>query len=270
MMIFIRNVHFRSMVLWLVVVFCLQACDGEKLTAEESFNRAASGLAGVDNLVFKGSAVIRSDGNGMNEELVAYEGQLQDHKMLTITTTSPSSTRITGKISLEGKSQQLVSYKARELPHAYGQSEAEWLNPLEQLEFVGESDKKVTEESGAARGTKALRIELSSEASQELTKRALTGQMLTLRSRMDRKGDVLYTEDPKVRAKLQNVWEKENQELSRLLSKSNVKMVFHMTINQKSYLPQRLSVERTITLVDTSGKPRVETFVSDTKFLEYR
>lgn len=276
---FIKKNHYRSILLWLTVILCLTACGVEKLTAEESFNRAVAGLAGVDNLTFKGNAVIKSGNSGLHNQTVAFQGELQDHSMLTITTSKspPSVTKLAGNstqsTSADGLKGKMEYDGERWHSLANGHTDADWMarmNPLEQLELMGESDKKITEELGAARGTKVLRIELSPNASQELTKNMLNGQMQAIRSRMDRKGDALYTDNPKVRARLLAVWESENRELNRLLAESNVSTVFHMTIDKKTFLPSRLTSERTISIQSSKGQQRAETLVSDIRFMDYR
>lgn len=275
---FMKKNHYRIMLLWLAVILCITACGMKKLTAEESFNRAVAGLAGVDNLTFKGNAVIKSGNSGLHNQSIAFQGQLQDHSMLTITTSKspPSSTKLAGSLTestsfdgLKGK----MEYDGEKWHTLAGHTDTDWMarmNPLEQLMLMGESDKKITEELGAARGTKVLRIELSQGASQELTKNMLSGQMQAIRSRLDQKGDALYTDNPKVKARLLAVWESENRELNRLLAESNVNTVFHMTIDKKTYLPSRLTSERTISVHSSKGQQRAETLVSDIRFMDYR
>lgn len=274
-----RTLLLRGMLLWLAAAMCVTACTMEKLTAEESFNRALAGLAGMDDFTFKGEAAIRSGNSGIYKQTVAFQGQLQNHKLLTLTTSkTPSSSSeaasySAGSMSLDGMKGKMKYEKGEWRPLASGHANGEWmsrLNPLEQLQFIGESDKKVTEELGAARGTKVLRIELAPEASRNMIKETLNGQMQALRSRMDQKGDMLYTDDPQARERLLDVWDKENQELNRLLSNIDVSTVFHLTVGKKSDLPQRLSLERNIFYKELSGLQRAETLVSDISFSEYR
>lgn len=263
----------------IVISMSITACGMNKLSAEESFTRAVAGISGMDNLAFKGNAVIKSGNGNMHNQTVAFQGELQDHRLLTITTSKspPSSTKVTGDLlentgseGLKGKL-QYDGEKWHSL--ANGHSNADWMsrmNPLEQLKLLGDSDKKITEEIGAARGTTILRIELTPSASKEMTKNTLTSQMQAIRSRMEQKGDALYTDDPKVKARLLAVWERENQTLNRLLDKSNVNTVFHLTIDKKTYLPSRLSSERTISTASSKGQKRDETLVSDILFMDYQ
>lgn len=267
---------------WLAVIvisMSITACGMNKLSAEESFTRAVAGLSGMDNLAFKGNAVIKSGNGNLHNQMVAFQGQLQDHKLLTITTSKspPSSTKVTGDLSENTDSEGLkgkLQYDGEKWHSlANGHSNADWMsrmNPLEQLKLMGESDKKITEEIGAARGTTILRIELSPSASKEMTKNMLTSQMQAIRSRMEQKGDALYTDDPKVKARLIAVWERENQTLNRLLDKSDVNTVFHLTIDKKTYLPSKLSSERTISTASSKGQKRDETLVSDILFMDYQ
>lgn len=272
----------RIKLLWLAVIaICMfiTACGMNKLSAEESFTRAVAGLSGMDNLAFKGNVVIKSGNGELHNQAVAFEGQLQDHKLLTITTSKspPSSTKVASDLSENADSEGLqgkLQYDGKKWHSlANGHSNADWMarmNPLEQLKLMGESDKKITDEVGAARGTKILRIELSPSASKEMTKNMLTYQMQAIRSRMEQKGDALYTDDPKVKSRLLTVWERENQTMNQLLDKSNVNTVFHLTIDKKTYLPSRLSSERTISIASSKGQKRDETLVSDILFMDYQ
>ncbi|SMF87986.1 hypothetical protein SAMN05661091_4048 [Paenibacillus uliginis N3/975] len=280
MMIGYRTIlRFRNMMFWLSLTLCVQGCGMEQLSAEQSFNRAVAGLEGVDNFTFKGDAAIRNGDSGIFKQTVAFEGQLQNHNLLTLTTaksppsSSTASTYSAGSMSMDGLKGKMKYEKGAWRPLASGYSNGDWmsrLNPLEQLQYIGDTDKKVAEEYGAARGTKVLRIELAPEASRKMLSEALNGQMKQLRNRMDQKGDLLYSDNAKARERLQAVWERENQELNRLLSNTDVSTVFHLTVNKKSYLPQKLSSERKISYKDPSGRKWDETMVSDISFSEFR
>lgn len=280
MMIRYRTIlRIRDILFWLSLTLCVQGCGMEQLTAEESFNRAVAGLEGVDNFTFKGDVAIRNGNSGVFEQTVAVEGQLQNHNMLTLTTSksTPSSSTASvysaGRLSMDGLKGKMKYEQGAWRPLTNGYMNGDWmtrLNPLEQLNYLGKSDKKVTEGYSAARGTKVLRIELAPEASQKMMNEALNGQMKQLRNRMDQKGDELYSDDPKARERLQAVWERENRELNRLLSKADVSTIFHLTVDKKTYLPQKLSSERKVSYKDFTGRKRAESMVSDISFSEFR
>ncbi|WP_054958356.1 hypothetical protein [Paenibacillus dakarensis] len=268
-----------NLLLWLVIILSLQACGMDKLTAEESFNRAVAGLAGIGNLTFKGNAVFRSGDRGIYKQSIAFQGQLEGYKKLTVTTSASSipfskAAGYTSSSSSQEVTKRIMKYDGKRWRSIDSLDEKEdylsSLNPLEQLQFIGISDKIITEEAGAARGTKVLRIELDPEASLRLTKEMLNGQMKALRNRIDQRGDVLYTNDPIIRSKLQAICEKETQELNRLLDHANVSTVLHLTIDKKTFLPLNLSSERRISVSGSTGLPKDETLIYKARFLDYR
>lgn len=143
------------------------------------------------------------------------------------------------------------------------------LNPLELLEYLGNSEKTVTQELGAARGTKVLRIELSPEAAAEMAYGSLDEQMKVLAERIERKGDPLYNDNPKVRKQLKTVWERDYKEMRNRLQKADALSVSHLTINKKNHLPAKLTMERKLSFIDSHGKTRTETLLSEVTFTGY-
>ncbi|WP_106768207.1 hypothetical protein [Paenibacillus faecalis] len=271
----------RLRMVWIALSLMLfvQGCGMEQLTAEQSLNRAIAGLEGVDRLTFKGEMAIRNGESGVFEQSVAFEGELKNHHLLTLTTSksaspvSSSSVYSAGNTSMDGLKGTMKYEGGIWRPLADGYSNDNWmspLNPLEQLQMIGKSNKKVTEESGAARGTKVLRIELDSKASRQMITEALNGQMQQLRNRMDQKGDALYPENEKSRKRLLAVWEKGNRELNQLLSKADVSTVFYLTINKKTDLPQKLSSERKVSYQDSFGRKHTESMMSNISFSQSR
>lgn len=260
-------------------VFCLTGCAWQdQLSAEESFNRALSGLSGVDNFSFRGEAAIRSGENGPFQQSLAFEGNLQHHKDLTLSSRDRGTTIQSDKVSADSvyKSDGLtVSLKRKEgkwSTLSSGHPEEMWmtrLNPLELLEYIGKSEKTVTQELGAARGTKVLRIELSPEAAAQMVYGSLDEQMKAMAARIERKGDPLYSEDPKVRKRLKAVWERDYKEMKTMLSKADTVSVSHVTIDKKKQLPTKLTMERTLFYIDEQGRTRTETLLSDVTFTGY-
>ena len=82
-----------------------------------------------------------------------------------------------------------------------------------------------------------LRIELSPEAAANMVYGSLDEQMKALAARIERKGDPLYSADPKVRKRLKAVWERDYNEMKNMLSKADAVSVSHVTINKNSFLP---------------------------------
>lgn len=263
----------------ILFITCLTGCSWQgQLSAEESFNRALSGLSGVDNFSFKGEAAIRSEENGPFQQSLAFEGKLQHHKELTL-----SSKGKTTKL-LEEKGAAESVYKVDGLKVALKRKEGKWstlssthademwmtrLNPLELLEYLGESDKSVTQELGAARGTKVLRIELTPDAAARMAYGSLDEQMKGLAERIERKDDPLYSDDPKVRKQLKAVWDRDYKEMKNRLGKADAHSVCHLTINKKNQLPAKLTMERKLSFVDGQGKFRTETLLSEVTFTGY-
>ncbi|WP_342574506.1 hypothetical protein [Paenibacillus sp. FSL M8-0142] len=276
----------RGMLCTALLLLSLPACAWQdSLSPEDSFKRALAGLSGVDNFAFKGEAAIRTEESGLFQQTLAFEGKLQNHTNLTLSSRTPGRTiqdktskgslqQATGDsvYSTDGMTVSLKRKEGKWNALTSGQAEELWmtrLNPLEQLEYIGESDKKLSAELGAARGTKVLRIELSPEAAANMTKRSLQGQMKLLLERMQRKGDPLYSEDPKVRARLKAVWERDHEELTRMLDQAEAASICHLTIDKRSQLPIRMTMERSVSYVDRSGKARTEALLSDVTFIGY-
>ncbi|AWP28663.1 hypothetical protein [Paenibacillus sp. Cedars] len=263
----------------ILLISCLTGCAWqEQLSAEESFNRALSGLSGIDNFSFQGEAAIRSEENGPFQQSMAFEGHLQHHKDLTL-----SSKGEAAKL-LQEKGPADSIYKADGLKVTLKRRQGRWstlssqgademwmtrLNPLELLEYLGNSEKTVTQELGAARGTKVLRIELSPEAAAEMAYGSLDEQMKVLAERIERKGDPLYSDNPKVRKQLKTVWERDYKEMRNRLQKADALSVSHLTINRKNHLPAKLTMERKLSFIDSHGKTRTETLLSEVTFTGY-
>lgn len=248
------------------------------LPPEEALNRAIAGLSGVDNLAFKGNAAIRSGEEGIFEQNLAFEGELKQHNQLILSSKTEKKQKLAHhdmpaarpwmasghKVTLKRKQGQWSMLSP-------GHTEDMWmsrLNPLEQLEYVGRAEKRVADESGAARGTRVLRVELTAEAASRMTREALNEQMEAIGRRIEQKGDPLYSDNPSVRKQLKALWQKENDELAKLLQQAEVNAVYHVTINKRSQLPTRLTMERQLSLPDGAGGRRTETLVSDITFAE--
>ncbi|WP_052759713.1 hypothetical protein [Paenibacillus sp. DMB20] len=269
----------RQMWLFVSLVMIVQGCQTERMTAEEHFNRALAGLAGVDDLAFKGETAVRNDDSGIYKQAVVFQGQLQNHRLLTLTTSHPTgkipktAAYSAGGMNMDGLKGKMKYENGKWMALTAGFSNTDWmarLNPLEQLEYIGKSDKTVTEEYGAARGTRVLRIQLTPEASRRMTAEVLKAQMEKLRSRIFEKGDILYTPNGKARKRLLAVWERENREMNRMLEQSQAAAVYHLTVDKTSRLPRKLTSERVLEFADPSGRQRMETLVTEIHFSGYK
>ncbi len=274
-----RNRRLRSIIAMMVFIIGLTGCAWQdQLTAEEAFNRALSGLSGIDNFSFRGETAIRSGETGPFEESLAFEGNLRHHSDLTLSSKERSTVIRNDKITAES------AYKSNELTVTLKRKDGKWstlssehagemwmnrLNPLELLEYMGKSEKTVTQELGAARGTKVLRVELSPEAAAQMVQESLDEQMKALAERIERKGDPLYNDDPNVRKRLKEIWERDYHEMKNMLNEADAVSVCHVTINRKSQLPTKMTMERRVSFVDEQGKTRTETLLSDVTFTGY-
>lgn len=250
----------------IVSVMTMEGCQKKGQTApEEYLNRAISGLSGTDYFTFQGQTAIRGDVSGIYEHSAAFEGELKNHQLLTLTA-RPVKTAA----GEQGGSRAVVKYERGQWKAAAeGYGSIDWtepLNPLLQLEEIGKSDKTVTEELGASRGTRMLRIKLSSEAARQMTEKTLKAQMERLRHRITDRKDSLYAPDPAVRSRLLAVWKQENGRLETMLKDSEASAVYHLTVSKKTGLPQKLTLERVVEYNSPAGKMRSETLLSEVRF----
>ncbi|NMO94678.1 hypothetical protein HII30_02595 [Paenibacillus lemnae] len=238
---------------------------------------SVAGLAGMDNLTFQGESSIRSDPAGIYNRTVQYEGELQKHRLLTMKISHrdrvPNHELYTSAGSTMNGFQAKIRYQdGRWAPLADGYAEAGWVsgfNPLQQLESMINMEKTVTEEVGAPRGRRILRVQLKEEASRTLAVNMLNEQMAELRQRFeDQEGD-LYTRDKKARERLTAIWEKEDQAMKKLLEQSKISVLYHITINEASSLPERLTSEIRMRYDDFSGVNRDERSLSEVRFIRY-
>lgn len=273
------NAQLIKLCLIALLIFAVTGCAWEnQLPPEEALNRAVAGLSGVDNFSFKGNAAIRSGEDGVFQQSLAFEGELKNHNRLML------STEARGRRTVQDYESTQRSSASNSRKVALRRSQGKWsmlspgeseemlmlrLNPLEQLEYLGKAERQVSEETGAARGTRVLRVKLSPEDASQATKNTLIEQMEVIGKRIEKKGDPLYSDDPSVRERLKALWQKENAELVNMLEKAEVNAVYHVTINKRTQLPTRMTMERRISYPDAAGGRRVETLLSDITFTRY-
>lgn len=254
----------------IVSVMVMQGCQNKGQTApEEYLNRAISGLSGTDYFIFQGQTAIRGDVSGIYKHSAAFEGELKNHELLTLTTRP-----VKGETGEQGGSRAVVKYeKGQWIAAAEGYGSIDWtepLNPLLQLEEIGKADKTVTEELGASRRTRMLRIKLAPEAARQITEKTLTAQMERLRHRITDRKESLYVQDPAARSRLLAVWKQENDRLETMLKDSKASAVYHLTVSKKSGLPRKLTLERVLEYNNPTGKMRKETLLSEVRFSGFK
>lgn len=268
------------------IMINLSACAMQNnKSPEEWFDLAWSGLAGYDALRFQGNAALLRGERMLLEEELAFSGELKDHRDLVMRTVLPegndqvidgggrvqtmsTTERKTHNIQLnwQGGQWKMLSNNTDAL--AQGMTR---FNPLEQLEEIRKADKVITEESGAARGTKVLRIEMSQDSAKQFLERELRTEMRTVRSNLQAKLEQLEPERrDKVKQEMEEVWNSGQENLDRMLQTAKAKMIYHLTIERKSGLPLRLTSESRLTYNNPYGIPEQEVLYTDNKFTNYR
>jgi hypothetical protein len=293
-----KNRNYRkSLTVLVLAVCCIVGSSCSEMNdkpALKDLSLALAGMAGSDAVTFEGAAALMREGKKTPELSQYYGGKVEDHNRLSLYTLLPDQgttqtaatkgvkeltggkpTKASGQYSKlekrEGKWQELsqVSGNGEDNPLLR-------LNPLLQLEVLGKVDKTVKEESGAAKGTRVLRIELTPAAARDQLSKELEQEMAALRpvSGGLKAKNGTANESQADRA-IEALWEKKNSEMKQKLAKANVKAVYHLTVDKKHNLPRKLDWTRTVSYGEgTSGGGAAhkedETFVVRVNFYGYR
>lgn len=264
----------------LVSLMSIAACNfTESRTPDQWFEFTWAGLAGLDTLSFKGEAKIVREDEGTWGNIISYSGQLNEHNELTLQTLIPTEVSdeiqvsqlkkkatkpVTAKLLRESGDWVITHYSDQELEQTLTH-----LNPLAQLDEIQQSKRKVKEEKGAARGTRVLRIEMDPAQSLDSLASSLHAEMNQLDELVDLEltsHDLSSADRNKLKEKLQAVWNRGNLQLEAMLENATVKRVFHLTMNRKSGLPDRLTSETNITFINAKGIKQSEVLVTDNRF----
>lgn len=269
------------------VLFCIGsmvACSiREAKTPEEWFEFTWSGLAGRDALSFRGNASLVREDKPTMEENISYYGQLNNHHELEMVTILPrgieggtwktAGTKKTNEIQsklLWKEGAWTISSISSNQGDVLGQGMTR-LNPLDQLETIRKLNKKITTESGAAGGTKVLRIELEPSDAKEMIKNKLTTEMQALRNDVE---DKFATMEPELRSKVEpeinEIWTSGNEQLVNMLSEMDARVIYHLTIGRRNGLPQRLTSESELTYISSTGLQQREVLLTDNRFISYQ
>jgi hypothetical protein len=282
-----RGLKYRVAVMinGLLVTLMLVSCGmNEAKTPEQWFEFTWSGLAGCDALTFRGLAALQRGNERGLEESLSYTGRLQEHRELSIRA-EPAQNHagnLSGRLQTAGLSEP-KGWEAKlrfengnwlvqsDDPDALLQGVVR-LNPLDQLEEIRMAAKKtITSESGAARGTKVLRIEMDpAEATMRLKDRLLSEMELTREGGFARLERVPAEHREQLRGELSKIWTAGNDQLNAMLEQMNAKVVYHLTIDRKSGLPARLTSETTLDYLSTQGVPQREVLHTDNRFEGYK
>lgn len=269
----------------LLLTLMLASCGmNEAKTPEQWFDFTWSGLAGCDTLSFRGLAALQRGNEHGLEESLNYTGRLQNHRELSIRAEPANNSngnlgsrlQTTGLAKPSGWEAKLRLENGNWLVQSDNHDAllqgVVRLNPLDQLEEIRMAAKKtITSESGAARGTKVLRIEMDpAEASIRLKDRLLSEMELTREGGMERLVSVPAPLQDSLRGELSKIWTAGNDQLSAMLEQLNATVVYHLTIDRKSGLPARLTSETTLTYLSTKGEPQREVLRTENRFENYK
>ncbi|WP_188539404.1 hypothetical protein [Paenibacillus segetis] len=258
------------------------ACSiGEAKTPEEWFEFTWSGLAGRDALSFQGNASLVRQDKPLMEENISYYGQLKNHHELEMVTILPRLNEVgtwktAGNKQTNDEIQSKLLWKGGAWTISANQGEVlskgmTRLNPLDQLETIRKMNKKITTESGAARGTKVLRIELDPSEAKEMIKEKLTAEMQVLRNDYENKIAKMEPElRNKVEPEINNLWTSGNEQLAKILKQTDAKVIYHLTIGRRNGLPQRLTSESELIYLSPAGLQQREVLLTDNRFSSYQ
>ncbi|WP_068616725.1 hypothetical protein [Paenibacillus tuaregi] len=267
---------------FLLTCALLGACEisGPK-TAQDWFEVTWAGLAGSDTMNFQGRASLLRDNQIQEEGNIAFSGQLQNHQMLTLKA-EPSQAGRGHNLAMAGlgKGAELATFQlkgrkwvmldrtersASPLPRTLNR-----INPLAQLEEIHDTKAKTIRlESGAARGTKVLRIELAPDEAKALLRRQLTEEMDNVLADWKLRAAGLALSRPELDAltrQVEDTWSKGRKEMTHKLDIAQVSSVYHLTIDNKSGLPKRLTSSSTVTYPANSGVNKPEVYMADCHF----
>ncbi|MDQ0193133.1 hypothetical protein [Paenibacillus wynnii] len=273
---------------WVVLITCIYSSGCNKLSdkpAGEYLDLALAGMAGSDGVTFEGATALLRGSEGTPYASVYYGGNVKDHNKVTLytllpdgETTKPESTNqikkassATDKPSYYSKLEKIEGgWKVLSESSSQEGNPLPRLNPLHQLEELEGLDKTVTEEAGAGRGVRVLRIELSpAEARQQLINQ-LEQEMSALRTFGQTKENTLTSNKPVLKKVLDTFWEKKNAELKTKLERAQVKTIYHLNVDSRRNLPQRLAWTRTISYSGDAQNALSETYVAQVNFYGYR
>ncbi|MFD1176147.1 hypothetical protein ACFQ3W_07535 [Paenibacillus puldeungensis] len=264
-----------------MIMIAVSACGlREEKTPEQWFNFTWSGLAGCDSLSFQGLAALQRGDEAAKKENISYTGRLNNHRELSIQTVipqNPSSGRVrTAEAGAFSKSKFKLRWERGGWRLQSNENDMmvrglTRLNPLHQLEEIKGTSKTITAESGAARGTKVLRIVLNpSEATLRMKDRLLE-EMSSLGFGLENKlQKVDASRQDIVEKELNTLWTSGNAKLQKMLEQMNANVVYHLTIDRKTGLPARLTSETTVDYVTFQGASKHEVLYTDTRFDGYR
>lgn len=267
--------------LYFLAVITMSSCRlQEAKTGEEWFNQTWSGLAGVDALTFQGQAALWRGEQRVLEQNLSYTGKLDDHHRLTMRTVLSEGDPNKGSLLAFGeRAGGVYETKLQAIErrwHIVSDEEAlgkglARLNPLEQLEHIRKAGKSIKLESGAARGTKVLRIELDPKDALALIGGELEEEMSQVKQKwVGKLAKLPDAQRAKSTTQAERVWSAGHDQLIQMLNQAETEAVYHLTINAKTGLPVRLTSESRIAYLSPQGASQQEVLRTDNRFAGYK
>lgn len=246
-------------------------------TPEEYFSLAVSSLAGKEEFQFHGMSALRLGVSGEFHQQVHFEGKLRSHDQLTVSTVAPAGEGMEAATAAAQAGKSGLTENFYRLRGAWrGGTDAMAgrpgrLNPVSRLEELGKLEKQITLEKAAPRGTRMFRIEVSDRDAKKWMSAELQKEMDDVNSRFRRlAAKQPVPEHSKLNTELDAAWKKANDELVRRLEAAQVRTVYHLTVDRRTLLPQRLSSDTHILYQDQVGGVQEESLVTDTFFRDYK
>ncbi|MCL6606276.1 MAG: hypothetical protein K6T94_25705 [Paenibacillus sp.] len=267
-----------------VCIYCGGCNKQSEKPAGNYLNLALAGMAGSDGVTFEGATVLLRGSEGTPYASIYYGGDVKDHNKVTLYTLLPD--RESSEPEPSGQIKEASSATAEQpLYSELEKKEGRWqvlsgsslqeenplprLNPLHQLEELEGLDKKVTQETGAGRGVRLLRIELTPDGARKQLRNQLEQELSALRTQSQTKENQVSTQ-PQLKKALDGFWKKQNADLKRKLEQAQVKTIYHIKVDSRRNLPKRLAITRTISYPGDDQNARAETNVTQVDFYGYR
>ncbi|UQZ36304.1 hypothetical protein C2I18_23930 [Paenibacillus sp. PK3_47] len=287
-----KSVFLRKAAGAVVLIVCCLYTGGCGVTgnkpADEDLSLVLAGMDGSDHVSFEGAAGLLIGGRTVAESALYYGGKIEDHNKVSLHTLLPDSQeqpKTAGTADIQHFEQShpaAPSYYTRlekkdgawamlsSAPEEMESNPLPALNPLGQLEELEARKNQVTEESGAARGTKTLRIELTpAEARAQLTDE-LESRMQAIRpADAGLKTQEGESQPPEVTKALNGLWEQKNTELLQKLEQADIRSVYYLKVDTRYNRPKRLTWTRTVSYPGAQEADE-ETYVTKVDFYGYR
>lgn len=255
--------------------------------AAEDLSLVLAGMDGTDGVSFEGAAALLLGGKAVPQTSLYYGGKLADHNKVSLYSLLPDGSK---PAAASGSSPHQLGKASGDVPAYYTRlvkEDGEWtakqtapgpqenspleaLNPLRQLEELEKMEKTVTEEAGSARGTRVLRIELTTDEARRQLSAELEREMQAIRPNAAGNSGSATGKPAKLLEAQRALWEQKEAELQQRLSQANIKTVYYLKVDSKRNLPKRLTWNRTMTYPGKAGMVTEETYITQVDFYAYQ